>query len=497
MNDFDAPLPQAGATLAPGQSDAAPRAARLPLGHKIGYGFGQLVEITVTSMLSIFALYYTTQVCGVPGALAGLALGAGLVIDAILDPLIGSLSDNWRSRLGRRIPFMIVGLIPLVLSFNLLFALPSTIGSTGQFLWVLAVSVMLRVSISIYGLPYQALGVDFTDDYTERSSMATWRWGIGIIGTFAVIGLGYGVFLKGPDGLSNRSGYLSLTLTLSTLVIAGAVVAIRTGLLARHLHGDAAPAEQARLYRFLDEVREVFRNRTFRVLFGATVLLQISQGVNQALSMHISIFYWRLTTAQMQAFSMAAVLGLVFAAPIAGPLLKRMEKRTVLTVGLLGMAILYAAPVTLRLLKVLPQKVDSIAVFLTAISFFAFISFGLSTIAFFAALPDAVDEHEHLFGTRREGLFFAGWSFASKAATGMGLLIGGMVLQLLSFPAQTPGHNAAAMAIPEQTLTWLAVAGGPGSGLLAVIATALMALYSIDRAMHARIMADLIARRGN
>jgi GPH family glycoside/pentoside/hexuronide:cation symporter len=111
-----------------------------------------------------------------------------------------------------------------------------------------------------------------------------------------------------------------------------------------------------------------------------------------------------------------------------------------------------------------------------------------------SVLPDAADEHEHLFGTRRQGLYSAGWSFASKAASGGGLLIAGVVLQLIHFPADASA--TAGGAIPATTADWLGLAGGPGAALLALLGTVVMLFYRVDRRAHARITADLIARRG-
>ncbi|NGY03334.1 MFS transporter [Solimonas terrae] len=494
-NQIDVPIQAAAIDSAMAANEINTSGAPLPLRQKIGYAFGQLIEITISSMLTLFALYYTTAVCGLPGALAGVALGAGLVIDAVADPLIGSLSDAWKSRFGRRVPFMFVGVIPLLVSFNLLFALPSSLGNTALFLWVMLLSVTIRVSTSLFALPYQALGVDLSDDYAERSSMASWRWGIGIMGTFAVIGLGYGVFLKGPGGVSHRDGYLSLTLALSVLVIVAAAISIATGLSARRPHQEDPQIEQQLYRRLVAELREVFRNATFRMLFAAIVLLQLSQGINQALAMHMSLYFWKFDTTQLQMVSFAAVLGLVVAAPIAGPLLKRSEKRTVLILGLLGMAVFTSVPVFLSLAGLLPDGTNVAAGLITASVFVSAVAFALSTIAFIAIVPDAVDEHEHLFSTRREGLFFAGWSFASKAAMGMGLLVGGVVLQVIHFPSVSAGQTIDVASISETTRMWLGLAAGPGSALLALLAVALTTRYRIDKAAHARIMHDLNSRR--
>lgn len=476
-----------------GPATSPQRVGRLPLGRKVGYAAGQLVDLVVSSMLNIFVLFYVSAVCGLPGGLAGLALGGGIVVDAVMDPLIGSLSDGWRSRFGRRVPFMVAALVPLVLTFNLMFALPSGLGQTALFLWLLLLSVCLRISLSIFHLPYQALGAELSDDYDERSSIAAWRWGIGIIGTLAVVGLGYGVFLAGPSGVSNRASYLSLTLTLTVLLLAGALFSIRQGLATRHIqHQTVAPTEALHV-RLYGEMREMFRNRTFRILFAASLFFNIELGVNQALGLHVATFFWGLGPAEMQIVFVPAVLGLVLGAPLAGPLVKRFEKRTVLLVGMIGMVICHALPVSLKLLGFLHLTNGKLIAALSPVVLLGSVMMALSLIAFLSIIPDAADEHEHQFGARREGLYFAGWAFATKAATGGGVLIAGVVLQLLDFPAQM--SEQAHTVLPAWKVSWLAFAHGPGAGLLSIAGVALVLLYPINKQVHARIVADLTARR--
>jgi GPH family glycoside/pentoside/hexuronide:cation symporter len=468
---------------------------RLPLPRKISYSSGQLVELVVGSMLNIFAMFYATAVCGVPGGLAGLALGAGLFVDAIMDPIIGSLSDNWNSRLGRRVPFMIAGLVPLILSFNLIFAMPAGLSTTGMFLWLMVLSVLLRISLSIFALPYQALGAELSDNYAERSSIAAWRWGIGIIGTIAVIGLGYGVFLSGPNGTSDRDAYLHLTLALSLLIGAGALPAIYTGLATRLQQREAAASTQALHNRLFSEMAEMLRNRTFVILFVSAVLTHVSQGINQALAMHVAIFFWKLKMESIQVMSIAAVVGFVLGAPLSMLLVARVEKRTMLIVGLLGSATFNSLATILRLFDLLPLEGAELTGILIMSILIGAVMFSFSVIALISIIPDAADEHEQLFGTRREGLFFAGSAFASKAASGAGLLFAGLVLELIHFPAKVADHATAIVAAPADSIAWLGFAGGPGAALLSVVSAIVVLSYRVDRKAHARIMAELNARR--
>ena len=478
----------------PGMADSSVHSPRLPLSRKTGYGAGQLVEMIVESTQNVFILFYATAVCGLPGGLAGLAIGAGIVADAIMNPFIGSLSDGWRSRFGRRVPFMAASLVPILLTFNLLFALPSSLGQTALFLWLTFLSISLRISLSVFTVPYQALGAQLTDDYQERSSVAAWRWGIGILGTAAVVGLGYGVFFAGPGGVSHRDAYLPFTLTLSVLLVVGALVAIRQGLAARDIQHQIEPPTEAIHHRLLGEIREMFSSRTFRILFAAGLLFNIETGLNQALGLHVATFFWQLNSGQIQGLGLAAVAGLAAAAPFAGPIAQRIEKRTMVIIGMIGMIVCQILPATLKLLGLLTLSGDALIAFLAIMGFVGGAMMASTLIAFVSIVPDAADEHELLFGTSRQGLYFAGWSFATKTATGAGVLIAGLVLQLVNFPARISEQDVT-VTLPEQTMTWLAIAHGPGAALLSVVAVALMLLYRIDKRSHERIIAELAELR--
>lgn len=490
MTGASPPHPEAAAEL----DHAMRRLRRLPIGSKLGYGAGQLVEMVVGSVLSIFMLFYATVVCGLPGGLAGLAVGIGLVVDAVLDPLVGSMSDGWRSRWGRRVPFMVVALPLILVSFNLLFALPVGLTETSLFLWLTTLSITLRVSLSLFTLPYQALGAEISDDYVERSSIAAWRWGLGLLGTFSTITLGYGGYLSGPGGTLKRDAYSSLTLTLSIILLIGGVLAIRVALLMRDRQHETEVAHAPLHERLIPELAEVFGNRTFRIMFATSLLFSVAMGVNQALGLHVATFFWHLPAELVQPMAIASVAGLVLGAPLSAVLAPRIEKRTMIVIGMMGMVVDHGGPVTLRLLGLLPWTGSDLAIALAVAAFLGSIFTGLTVISALSILPDAADEHEHLYGTRREGLYTAGWAFAGKAASGAGILIAGVVLDLVSFPTGV-SHQGSASSIPDWAANTLALVGGPGASLLSMAAIGLVLLYRIDKRTHARIMHDLNARR--
>ena len=461
---------------------------------KLGYAAGSIVDGIVQQGTNIFLFFYVTAVCGVPGGLAGAALAAGLVIDAIVDPLIGSASDGWRSRFGRRLPLMAVGLPLVALAFFLIFSLPAGLSSTSLFIWLTTLSVLLRVSTSLFLLPYNALGAELSDDYRERSSIMAWRWGAAMIGALIAIVLGFGLFFSGESGLSQRSAYSPFALALAVVAILAGIIALRTVLATRDRQHVVAAAEDGRMHsRLFRELGEVFRNRSFRILFIGALLLFTALAIHATLGLHANTFFWRLDASQTQMVTLSLFGGLLLGAPLAGPLLKRTEKRTVLMLGMGGLGVAYGLPATLRLLGLLPLHGASLAAFLSAVVFVAGILMAMAAIAFASMMADAADEHEHLFGARREGLYFAGWAFASKAAAGAGALVAGIALQAMGFPS---GEGATLPAsVAPGTIAWIGIIYGPGSGILTLLSAATCLYYRLDSRAHAAIMADLDQRR--
>ena len=112
----------------------AETAQRLGVPTKLIYGVGQIVDTVAATLLPAFLFFYLTAVCGLSGFLAGLSMLITLVIDAVADPFIGALSDNTRSRWGRRHVFMFASLVPLTISIGLLFSIPETLSEVQAFL---------------------------------------------------------------------------------------------------------------------------------------------------------------------------------------------------------------------------------------------------------------------------------------------------------------------------------------------------------------------------
>ena len=96
--------------------------------------------------------------------------------------MVGSFSDNLRSRLGRRHPLMYVASVPLGFFLYLVFSPPAGLSEIGLFAWLVVFAIATRVSMAFYLVPWNALFAEFSDDYAERTSIITFRYLVGWIG---------------------------------------------------------------------------------------------------------------------------------------------------------------------------------------------------------------------------------------------------------------------------------------------------------------------------
>jgi len=487
--------PLATALAEPPATTAAAHAARsnkLGLGALGVYGSGALVENLTTTVIGSLLLFYLTIVCGLSGAEAGAALGLTLVVDSVIDPVVGSLSDNSRSRHGRRHPFMLASILPLVVTFGLLFSVPHGLSGPALFGYALAILLALRVAISFFYVPYMALGAELTDDYAERSTVVAGRVLFTVIGGLAAAFLIWGVFLKG-NGRTVAAAYSPMAWTFGGILAAGALLSTLGTLGARgRLH--AAPAgRRFGVAQLLGEVVEVLRNRSFLSLFFPCLILFTALGAAGSLTLHANTFFWKLSSPQILLLSVLLPVGAFGGIFLASGLAGVIEKRTAAMLGLVLLGLGQAGPVMLRLSGLIPES-DGIWALCVAVVLAGF-GASLSTIAFQSMMADATDEHEHLFGARREGLYFAGITLSAKASSGLGAFVGGMTLDLIGFPHGGVGNAAALAHIPAETIRNLGIAYGPGAAIFTAIAIAVLLTYKLSKADVARIQTDLQSRR--
>lgn len=473
---------------------ASARAAPVGAKFKLLYGSGGAIDGITTASLTYFLLFYLTTVCGLSGTLAGTALLVGLLIDAVADPLVGLLSDNTRSKHGRRYPYLLYGTIPLAILFGLIFSIPAWLSGTALLVYAGAVAMALRIMISVFLLPFVAVGAEVTDDYVARSSIVTWRICFNMLGTFLAIGLGLGVFMAGKDGLLHRAGYMGFGWTCAAIIaVTGLTAAFATRGVQSRLH-DAQPGEGSVVRRFLRELSDVFRNRSFVVLFGAVTVFFVAQGAAGALALYLNRYFWNLSAESVQLVLVGATLGPFIGAPLTALLARFTEKKTLAIANFLVFILSQAWPPLAHMAGFLTSPTSPVIAVLLINALCSGAALVGVAISAQSMMADATDEHEHRFGVRREALFFSGLTLAVKAASGLGGFVAGVALDVIHFPTAIAA-NGGDVALAPDVIRNLGLAAGPLPAAITLLAPLILLGYTLSRHRHASILSELASRK--
>lgn len=474
------------------RSEASRRSRGRPAGTRLGtrllYGLGSVAFGIKDNGFQTVLLIFYNQVVGLPPALVGLAIMIALVADAVLDPVIGLVSDNLRTPWGRRHPLMYASALPLALSYLLLWRPPQG-SQTTLFLYLLGVSVLVRAFVSLYEAPSAALAPELTTDYGERTALSGYRVFFAWFGGLAMSFLAFTVFLKPgpghPVGQLNPEGYLRYGVT-SALVMGTTILVSAIGTHGRIRTLRAPPAERLGAFQILREAAAAVRNPSLLALLVATLFSAAATGLAFSMSLYFYTFFWGLTSVQISLFVVNNLASALLAVGLARAAARRDKRRGSIVLLLMGLA-LSSAPLALRLAGAFPPNGSPLLFpLLLVFSLFGLAGMIAASITGASMMADVVEDEELRSGRRSEGLFFALSAFVTKAVSGLGVFLSSAVLALVRFPAHAVPGAVDPAIIRNLALVYLPLT----LGLFLPTAVSLAA-YRITRTSHEETLKDL------
>ena len=472
------------------------RVGKVPLTVKLLQGFGSIPGQHKDWAFNTLLLLYYSQLLGLPATVAAFALALSLVIDAVSDPLVGSLSDNFRSRFGRRHTFMLASILPTGLSVYGLFQPPQELNQTMLAAWMISFTVISRLSFSFFSVPYAALAAELSEHYEERTTIMTYRialgWLVGVIFIFCMYSLMFTSSPEHTNGLLDPRHYAGFGLLLSVLMVSWmTITTLGTLNQIPYLPQPTESLPGVRLTSLLKQTLSALHNRNFRLLFLATLLSAAITGTGQVFDVYMNLYFWQFGTDDIRWFSLA-LLGAVVAFVSVGPLQKLFEKHQIMTYAMLLLMVMAMLKVSLRFLHVWPDNgTPSLLPMLIVHASIMAYGGSLVLIMFASMIADIVDEQEHLTDMRQEGTFSAGISLAGKSTTGLGLIIGGLLLDwVIALPA-----GATPEAIPTDVVIRLGVVDGLLVPAFYLIPILLIRNYKLDRHQLKQVQQHIRQRR--
>ncbi len=467
-------------------SAAVPRPERLPVWLKVTHGLGSIAYGVKDNGFSTFLLLFYNQVIGLDAGIVGLAIMVALIADAFVDPVIGELTDRTRSRWGRRLPWLYGAPIPLAIMWMLLWN-PPEMSDTMTVAWLIGFAIIVRSLVSMCEVPSVAIVPELTADYDERTAVMRYRFLFGWGGGLLILLLAYGVFFGGAKGLVDPDGYFPYALT-GALLMTGAVMLSAAGQHKRIAVSNVADVKpKTTLRQILGEMRDTLSNRAFLWLIFAALFGFVNQGITFSMNNYLLGFFWQFTQGEMVAYVFLLFATMVAAFILVAPISARLGKRDgAIFAGAIALLVnsgIYFAYIQ-GIFPGLPGKPSVAAMFALV-----FVSNTFSIILMILSssmMADVVEASQSETGRRSEGLFFAGYFFMQKCATGIGIFVAGLILSLAAFPA-----NAKPGELGADVLGNLALGYALAILVIGTLGLIVMRRFPISRADHEARLAIL------
>lgn len=446
----------------------ADESGKLTWARRLGYGVGDIGFNLFWTTASLFLLLFYTDVAGLPPATAGWVFAAALVWDAVTDPVMGYLASRTRSRWGRYRPWILFGAVPLAASWALMFA-PLGLNGVALTLWALAAQMLFRTFYTVVSMPYVSLSAAMTSDSSERGLLAMIRM-LSATGAGLAIALATLPLVEQLGGGDQARGFFRVALLYATLSVALLLMVFAAS------REDPA-ASTAPLPSMADMARMLGSNRAFWLVAGFMLMGAVaSTFFGKTIPYHLKYDAGREA---LIGPSLATITGAAFLAiPLWTALMRRTSKRTValagLALGSVGYVLFFAGHGAGK------------APFFATLAVIGAAS-GAGYLSFWSMLPDTVEYGEWKTGVRAEGIIFGFISFVQKAALGIAVGTLGQALAGIGYVANQPQAPETLAAI-RQLMLWAPI-------LCAAAGATIIWFYPLDRATHARLVADIRIRQ--
>ncbi len=474
----------------------------ISLGGKAAFGVGAVGEAVFFGLFGGFIMIYYNQAIGLSNSLIGTAIMFALIGDAITDPIVGIMSDRWRSRFGRRHPFLVAAPVPMVLSIYCIFNPPEvlTAGAEGPtqmylFAWLAFWTILSRTFVTLYHVPHLALGGELTKDQHQRSQLfsANTFFNYGTGASFAFIAFRFffaGERVRESDGEMvpshlDSAAYNPLIFTACVVMLLS-IWGCAAGTWRYIPNLSAPPANSQRLspITLVTSIGGTLKNRNYLILVIGFFFFMLTSGIFDTLELFMFTYYWELKSEQISWMRLVGAPAAITGALLAPILMRKFDRKPIMMISLIGGLVFAQLMVDLRLLGLMFENGNSALLPLLLINRFGFaFSLGVSTVVMLSMIGDIIDDNELETGERQEGLYYSARAFFAKASSSFGIFFAGILLDAyIRLPTGAlPGE------LESDILLRLGIVAGPVMAIAAFISIFIYSKYDLNRERHQEI----------
>ena len=383
--------------------------------EKIAYGLGDTASNFIFQSVMLFLTFYYTDVVGIPAAAVGTMFLVIRVMDAITDPLMGSLADATRTRWGAYRPYLMWLALPFALASVLAFTSPEGLNDSGKLVYAYATYAFLMLTYTAINIPYSALGGVMSAQASERVSIQAYRFVFAMVGGLIVTAfmlplvdlLGQGDTARGYQLTMLLMGTVGMVLFL--LCFAGTRERVK-------------PAEP-NMPSLTKQIRLLWRNDQCRILCAVAMLVLTGVALRNTMAIYYVKYALGLPELVTQ-FITAGMLGSIVGCALA---IKCSQK-----IGKVRLYIWLQVASALICLSNFFIPLDAPDAAIT-LQFIWGLVFQMSTPLLWAKIADVVDYGEFKTGVRMTGVTYSTVVFFIKVGLATGGALAGWLLALYNY----------------------------------------------------------------
>ena len=460
---------------------------RVPYGRKFSYGIAGMVDIlSVWVLVSVAYNVFNMELKMTPVQVSIILMSLRLW-DGVADPVMGWISDNTRTRWGRRRPYMLLGALMAGVTYPLIWWFPRGLSHHQIMAWVIGFGILFYTCFTIWAMPYQSMLMEMTPDYNERTRVAAVR---GVFQTLAglFVGMSWKIslmkcfYVAGEPSPSNGMRYISLGIA-AVILLVGPIPAFFVK--ERYYESDLVKKQgKVSLFKGL---KETLSCRPFLILCGFTVLFLLGTSIYDSYGRYVGAYYvlggdWgKAATYTVYGTFIYTAVSLAFI-PVFRRLSEKIGKNKCLAIAMVlvllsGLSTWYTNSPNIPPLMLLNT-----------------VLIGIGYSGLWLMIPsmqvDIVDYDELENGERREGSFASVFSWVLKLSFCIGFLVSGPLLQMTGFDAKLEGAQPAEVLL-RMRLGYIAI---PVTAL--AFALVLLKFFPLNHEDVNNIRGQLEARRG-
>jgi len=466
----------------------------------VSYSIGECANSLIMNSLFGFAMLYYTDALGLKHADAGIAMAVAVFWDAVTDPVMGHITDNTRSIFGRRHPHLVLGGLAVIAIYVFLWYVPAVFRSSPEslFWYLVVINLLQRTAITVFYIPYTALGFEICTDYRGRVKLQGIRSAMNMLANVLGPGMAWAIFFSNNEvvrATSVEENYLTMGMSfaaVSLLCIVSVVLLTR-----RYIRDSRQLLTEGNTIRgFLRDMKEIISDFYPRYVFIFIVIVTVGIALVSSLQMYLYEHFMRFSGIEKSVAHGGSMVGFGAGSLVAAFLTRKLEKKgAVFFGGLLSVGCNFVLGALFLTGAVAPGQSATLLSWTIPYAFILFALFhglywlgnGIIFPTATSMMADISEINEIRTGINKDGAYAAVFSFAQKCAISLGVLVSGYSLTLIGFE---PGKEIVQSPETVWRLCTVTLLAGP---IISLFSLGLIRLYPVNNELLRRLRSERVS----